>query len=253
MIRRLLENRHIALGLGLITLALIWHFTATALDRAYLPTPQIVLSAFISEWGNGSLLWHTLSSMQRIGIGVGLGVLVAFPLAVLAAEFVLIDRLLSPLMDFLYPIPKVVFLPIIIYIFGLGDPSIIFLIFIIMFFQIFIIVTDSIRTIPAATIESLSVLGATSWHRIRYIFFPAAMSSTVTAIKVSIGTAIAILFIAESIGNNVGLGYYIVVDQWNRFAYPKVYAGVLTISAIGSMAFSALAGFERWINRWRKS
>lgn len=250
---RILRNKSWALTIGLIALVIVWHISAKTLGRPYLPLPAEVFSTFISEWKGTTLLHHSLASLKRILLGVGYGVLAAFPLAIITAEFRISDYLISPLIEFLYPIPKVVFLPIIVFIFGLGDPSIIFLIAFIMFFQVFIIVKDAINAIPPNLIESLNVLGARRWHRIRYVFTPAAMTAAITAVKVSIGTAIAILFIAESIGNNVGLGYYIVVDQWNRFAYKKVYAGVLTISLIGTVLFSVLAQLERGLSRWKKS
>lgn len=253
MIRKVIENRYAALGISLLAILIIWHVSAGALQKAYLPTPRAIADAFMSEWANGNLWIHSIASIKRMAIGIGAGVAVAVPLAILSAEYKLFNQLLSPLMEFLYPIPKVVFLPIIVFIFGLGDPSIIFLVAIIMLFQVFIIVRDSISTIPQATIDALTVLGANGYHRIRFIYFPASMSAAITAVKVSIGTAIGVLFIAESIGNNVGLGYYIVVDQWNRFAYAKVYAGVLTISAIGSLAFAGLAKAESVLNRWRRA
>lgn len=253
MIRAITANRYLSLSLSLSILVLIWYACATILQKPYLPTPLDIARAFVAEWRNGSLWVHSIASMKRMGLGIGAGVITAVPLAILSAEFTVADKLLSPLMEFLYPIPKVVFLPIIVFIFGLGDPSIIFLVAIIMFFQVYIIVRDNISAIPQSTIDALTVLGANSYHRIRYVYLPSSISATMTAVKVSIGTAIGVLFIAESIGNNVGLGYYIVVDQWNRFAYAKVYAGVLTISLIGTAAFAMLARMESWSNRWRRS
>lgn len=253
MIRAIFANRFIVITVSLLMLTLIWHVCSITLQKPYLPTPSIIFSAFISEWQNGVLLTHTLASVKRISLGVGAGALIAAPLAILGAEFKVFDEFISPVMEFLYPIPKVVFLPIIVFIFGLGDPSIIFLLALIMFFQVYIIVRDNISTIPTSTIDALTVLGANSSHRIRYIYIPASISAMMTALKVSIGTAIGVLFIAESIGNNTGLGYYIVVDQWNRFAYSKVYAGVLTISLIGTIVFAALARLEALANRWRRT
>lgn len=253
MIKAITKSRYVALFLGLFVIVLIWHFSSVALQRPYLPTPKLTIEAFIAEWKNGNLWIHSLASVKRMAMGIGAGVIVAVPLAILSAEYKVVDQIISPLMEFLYPIPKVVFLPIIVFIFGLGDPSIIFLVALIMLFQVYIIVRDSISAIPKSTIDALTVLGAGSLHRIRYIYIPSSLSAMATAVKVSIGTAIGVLFIAESIGNNVGLGYYIVVDQWNRFAYTKVYAGVLTISAIGSIIFAALAFMESRANKWRQT
>ncbi len=244
-----LEPR-LALVLDLLLLLLAWHLAATLLDKSYLPAPLLVLQTFASELGNG-LLTHTWVSARRILISVLAGTLAAAPVAVLAAENKLLDSLLSPLIYFLYPTPKIVFLPIIVFLLGLGDPSIVFLIALIVFFQIYVIVRDAARQVPAETLDSVAALGAGRWQRLRYVYVPLSLAAVVTALKISVGTAIAVLFIAESIGNNVGLGYYIVVEQWNRFAYPKVYAGILAISLLGSLLFGLLSWLERRLNRWR--
>lgn len=242
----------LALAIDLALLLVIWHIAAVSLDRSFLPTPWVVLQTFWQEI-QGPLLGHTWSSLKRIVLSVLAGTAVAAPLAILAAENRVLDSLLSPLMYFLYPTPKIVFLPIIVFLLGLGDPSIIFLIALIVFFQVYVIIRDAARQVPRATLDSIASLGASRWHRLRHVYLPLSVSAVFTALKVSVGTAIAVLFIAESIGNNVGLGYYIVVDQWNRFAYAKVYAGILAIALLGSAMFASLSWLEARSGRWRSS
>ncbi len=235
----------------LVLLVAVWHIAAVSLGRPFLPTPLVVLQTFFSEIASGGLLEHTWISTGRVLSSVLIGTAVAAPLAILAAESRLLDSFLSPLIYFLYPTPKIVFLPIIVFLFGLGNPSIVFLITLIVFFQIYVIVRDAVATVPRATLDSVAALGAGRWQRLLYVYLPLSRGAVLTALKVSIGTAIAVLFIAESIGNNVGLGYYIVVEQWNRFAYAKVYAGILTIALLGSLMFSAVSWLERRVNRWQ--
>lgn len=242
----------LALAIDLLLLLAFWHVSATLLGKSYLPAPLPVFKTFISELQHGDLLLHTWFSARRVLTGVLAGTIIALPLAVLAAENQLLDSLLSPLINFLYPIPKIVFLPVIVFLLGLGNPSIVFLVALIVFFQIYVIVRDAVARVPVATLDSVAALGAGRWQRLRYVYLPLSVAATLTALKVSIGTAIAVLFIAESIGNNVGLGYYIVVEQWNRFAYPKVYAGILAISLLGSLLFGLLSWAERRANRWQE-
>lgn len=244
-------NRRLALALDLVVLLAVWHLAASLLGRSYLPAPLEVLRTFWQELQTGGLLRHSWVSAQRVLVSVAAGSLIAAPLAVLAAESRRLDSFLSPLIYFLYPVPKIVFLPIIVFIFGLGNPSIIFLIALIVFFQIYVIVRDAAAGVPPEMLDSLASLGPSRLERLRYVYVPLSLSATVTALKVSIGTAIAVLFIAESIGNNVGLGYYIVVEQWNRFAYAEVYAGILAISLLGSLLFSLLSWLERRLGRWK--
>lgn len=265
-------TKRAALLIDLLLLFALWAMAAFMLDKAFFPDPFAVAYAFWSEIAEGgkafwrgwqaggwfmgldtmqsSLLGHSWKSIQRLLFSLLLGTLWAAPLAILTAASQTLHKFLSPLINFLYPAPKIVFLPIIIFIFGLGDPSINFLIILIVFFQIFVIVGDAAAQVPTQTIDSIRSLGASRWDLIRHVYWPVSLPAIFTALKISIGTAIAVLFIAESIGNNVGLGYYIVVEQWNRFAYVKVYAGILMISLIGSLFFGVLSMAERWLVRW---
>lgn len=244
-------GRRAVLLLDVALLLLIWFAAAQLLDKNYLPGPGKVVQTFVLEL-RGGLLRHAWVSTWRVLVSVALGSLVAAPLAIAAAESKTLDRFLSPLIYFLYPVPKIVFLPIIILILGLGNPSIIFLIALIVFFQIYVIVRDATAQVPLETVDSVNALGASRWQRLRYVYIPVSLPAVVTALKVSVGTAVAVLFIAETIGNNVGLGYYIVVEQWNRFAYAKVYAGILALSLLGSALFLGLSLAERRLNRWQR-
>lgn len=244
-------GRRAILLLDIALLLLIWFAAARLLDKNYLPGPGKVVQTFVLEL-RGGLLRHVWASTWRVLVSVALGSLVAAPLAIAAAESKTLDRFVSPLLYFLYPVPKIVFLPIIVLILGLGNPSIIFLIALVVFFQIYVIVRDATAQVPLETVDSVNALGASRWQRLRYVYIPVSLPAVVTALKVSVGTAVAVLFIAETIGNNVGLGYYIVVEQWNRFAYAKVYAGILALSLLGSALFLGLSLAERRLNRWQR-
>lgn len=244
-------NRRLALVIDIAVLLVVWHIAAEAANRNFLPNPIEVLQTFIAEL-NANLPQHILASARRVLVSVLAGTALALPLAIIAAQSRLLDAFISPFIYFAYPAPKIVFLPIIIFIFGLGDPSIIVLIGLIVFFQVYVIVRDAAGQVPSQTLDSIQSLGAKRWHLLRYVYIPMSIPAVLTALKVSVGTAIAVLFIAESIGNTVGLGYYIVVEQWNRFAYTKVYAGIIAMSLLGLALFLILTALERYWGRWRE-
>jgi ABC-type nitrate/sulfonate/bicarbonate transport system permease component len=75
---------------------------------------------------------------------------------------------------------------------------------------------------------------------------PAAL----TALRVSVGTAIAVLFFAESFATTSGLGYYIINDSWGRLAYPEMYAGVLAMSLLGLVLYFLIDRLERRLAPW---
>jgi ABC-type nitrate/sulfonate/bicarbonate transport system permease component len=245
-------NRRIALVIDLFVLLALWHIAAESLNRPFLPTPTKVIETFFSEMGK-DLPEHIWVSTWRVVVSVVVGAGLSAPLAIIIAQNPVLDMILSPLVYFLYPAPKIVFLPLIILFLGLGSPSIMFLIGFIIFFQVFVIVRDAAVQVAPETLDSVRSLGANRWHTLRHVYIPLSIPAVLTALKVSIGTAIAVLFIAESIGNNVGLGYYIIVEQWNRYAYPKVYAGILAMSLLALGLFLLLTLLERRLSPWHNN
>jgi NitT/TauT family transport system permease protein len=238
--------------LDLALLLLLWHAAAVALDANFLPTPLDVLARFFTELRDGDLWLHTLVSARRVVVSMALGTALAVPLAVLAAQSRLLDRFVTPLLYFTYPAPKVVFLPLIVVFLGLGDASKVFLIGLIIFFQVFVIVRDAAGQVRPEMLESINALGANHWQRLRYVYVPVSLPAVMTALKVSAGTAIAVLFIAETIGSTTGLGYYIM-NAWGRFAYPSLYAGILAMSLLGLALFVLFDLLEKRLTRWQGS
>lgn len=70
-----------------------------------------------------------------------------------------------------------------------------------------------------------------------------------TALKVSVGTAVAVLFIAEQSLTTYGLGYYIVVETYQVLLYPEMFAGILGMGLLGVILYFVISGLELRVNR----
>ena len=65
---------------------------------------------------------------------------------------------------------------------------------------------------------AITCMGAGRWDRIRYVYLPAALPAFLTSLKVACGTAVAVLFLAESFATTTGLGF-LIMDAWcGRYA-----------------------------------
>lgn len=241
----------VILLIDLAVLVLVWHVASVSLEERFLPTPGDVLGRFFSELREGELLNHTLISTRRVILSIIIGTITAVPLALLTAQVRLLDRVLTPLLYFAYPAPKVVFLPLIIFAFGLGDASRIFLISLVIFFQVFVIIYGAASQVQPQTLESIVSLGAGRWALLRYVYIPVSVPAIVTALKISVGTAIAVLYIAEGIAGRTGLGYYIN-DNYQFAQYTNIYAGIIAISLLGLVLFVFFDVLERYFTRWQK-
>jgi NitT/TauT family transport system permease protein len=237
---RLLLN--IALGLGLF-LALWWALAAYV-QHEVIPYPGQVLEVLGKDKVREDLHEHSLVSGRRIAYGLALATLGGFPLGLALGQSRFLDGLLWPLISLLYPIPKVVFLPVVLILFGTGDESKVALIVMVIAFQILVVVRDEARALPPDLIESVRSLGAGRRALYRYVYLPASLGAVLTAWRISVGTAVAVLFIAETTATRAGLGYYII-DNSQRLRYEQMYAGILAISLLGGSLYFLTDLLER--------
>jgi ABC-type nitrate/sulfonate/bicarbonate transport system permease component len=93
-------------------------------------------------------------------------------------------------------------------------------------------------------------LGASRVDVYRHVVVPASLPDIFTALRIGTGTAIAVLFLTESIAGSSGLGWYIV-DAWGRIDYPAMFAGIIAMALLGVVLYEALDAIETWATRWR--
>jgi ABC-type nitrate/sulfonate/bicarbonate transport system permease component len=235
-------------GIGLVMFLFLWQVFAWILHRPIMPSPLKVIPIFLSSLP-GELGLHMLASAGRVLAAIGLGVITAVPVGVGMGQIRVLDRIFGPLVAISYPIPKIVFLPVIYVLIGITDLSKIFLIALIIFFQILVVVRDEAANLHPELILSVRSLGAGRRALFFYVYLPASLPAVLTAIRVSVGTAIAVLFIAEQSLTTHGLGYYIVVETYQVLRYPEMYAGILAMGLLGVILYFVIHGFELRVNR----
>ena len=236
--------------LAALGLAVVWEIAALLLRRPILPTPIAVMRVLVAELGNG-LLDHALASLWRVLAGTALSVLAAAPAGLILGQSARLDRIFSPLIYLLYPVPKVVFVPIVLLFLGIGDAAKIAIIFLILFFQIVVLVRDQAAALPAQLLQSLRSLGAGRRALFRFVYLPASLPAILTALRQSVGTAVAVLYIAELFATTKGLGYYIYYQRSTLLNYPAMYAGVVAMSLLGLGLYFAVDRLERVLCPWK--
>jgi NitT/TauT family transport system permease protein len=183
---------------------------------------------------------------------IGLSVITAVPVGLGLGQSPRLDRIFAPLIAIVYPIPKIVFLPVIYVLMGITDLSKIFLIAVIIFFQILVVVRDEAANLHPELILSVRSLGAGRRALFRYVYFPASLPAVLTALRISVGTAIAVLFIAEQSLTTYGLGYYIVVETYQVLRYPEMYTGILAMSLLGLVLYLVIYNLEHRFCRYQE-
>lgn len=239
----------------LVTIILIyglWYVLSLLLGSNLLPDPFLVLRQGISELDKGLFWSHVAASLFRILAGLFFGFVLAVPIGLFLGSNERFDRLFAPLIYLGYPIPKIVLMPIIFVLFGLGDTGKIVLITMIIFFQLLITTRDSARKISMEVIYSLKSLGGNRWHFYRHVVWPISLPGIFTSLRIGTGTAVAVLFFVESIATRKGLGFYII-DAWGRADYPTMFVGIIALSCIGIILYEVFDLLEKKLCKWKNA
>jgi ABC-type nitrate/sulfonate/bicarbonate transport system permease component len=235
---------------ALVAILVFWQLASWALDSRALPGPVPALTAFFTAFWS-DLAPHLAVSTWRVVAATVFGAVLAVPLGLWLGRSPRADAVAAPVIFLTYPIPKVVFLPVLLVLLGLGDASKIVLITLIVFFQLLVTARDAARAIPAGSVLSVRSLGAGELDVFRHVVVPGSLPEIFTALRIGTGTAVAVLFLAESIGGTSGLGYYIV-DAWGRLAYDAMFAGILGMALLGVVIYELLELAESRLCRWTR-
>ncbi len=239
--------------LAVFALLLLWQLAAVLVSEPLLPSPLRVADKFIIEIRRGTLVGHFLVSLWRVVASTILAILLAAPAGLILGQSKTLNGLFAPVIYLLYPIPKVVLVPIILLLFGLGDFPKILIIFLILFFQILVLVRDQALAIRPELIQSVRSLGAGRRALFRFVYLPASLPAILTALRQSVGTAVAVLYIAELFATQQGLGYYIYFTGSTLFDYPGMYAGIVALSLMGLGLYFSVDWLERKLCPWQSA
>ena len=227
-----------------------WQVSALLVDNPALPGPLDAVPMVVQY---GAELWPAFCvSLYRVVVAMFIGTVLAVPCGLVCGRSARVDAVAAPVLYFLYPLPKVVLLPVLIVLMGLADAPKITLIALTVFFQVLVTVRDAAKGVPEESVMSMRSLGAGRMDVYRHVIVPATLPDLFTALRISSGTAVAILFFAESLAGSTGLGYFIV-DSWALLAYPKMFAGIIAMALLGVVLYEIFDLAERRLTKWRRA
>ena len=236
--------------IGVLGLLALWQGASWVFPSRLVPPPLTTISLFFRLVPQ-TLLFHLSASLGRTFLSVVASVLLALPLGILLGRSHRLDRILTPLVYILYPVPKIAFLPVFMILLGIGNVAKIALVSTVIFFQIVIILRDEVRELPQEQIEVVTVYGGKGWEVARFILLPASLGGVFSALRLASGTSRAVLFFAETFFTRWGLGYFIM-DAWSRMDYPRMYAGIIALGVAGWILFVGIDRLEHILRPYKQ-
>ena len=214
-----------------------------------LPSPIQVVQAFIKEFP--TLMQHSFVTLTEAFLGLGLGILLGFIMAVLMDQFEGLYQAFYPLIVLTQTVPTVAIAPLLVLWFGYEMTPKVILIVITTFFPIAIGLLNGFRSADTDSIHLLRAMGADRWQIFRHIKLPGAMSQFFAGLRISASYAVVGAVISEWLGGFSGLGVYMTrVKQ--AFAFDKMFAVIFLISIISLLLMKGVDVLQKVCMPWDK-
>lgn len=240
----LVPVRSFAVFAGLWQIAFLWNDNALQL-----PSPARVLTALWDLLVSGEILEHASVSTGRMAIALVAAIAVAVPLGFWMGLSRKADAYIDPLVELLRPISGIAWLPLALYIFGVGDTLPVFIMVYVAFFPILLNTIAGVRQVDKKLIAAARTMGVRPTALLLHVLIPAALPTVMVGVRLAFAASWAAIVAAELIGSPSGLGFAI---EWYRqlLMTPKVFAFILAIGVVGYLCDVGLRALQRYLTPW---
>lgn len=237
---------------GLLAAALLWAagsgwLTAvTPVAASFAPLPSLEALVHLLQ---GRDLWeHVSISLQRVGVGLAIALVLGIPLGVLTGLSPLFSKTTTPLFQFARMISPLSWMPLAVMVLGVGDAPVYFLLAFAAVWPIMLNTAAGVAQLDRNWLLLARSLSATRRETIVHVILPGITAQILTGVRLAIGIIWIVLVPAEMLGVSAGLGYFIL-DSRDRLAYSDLMAAILVIGFLGYLLdHAARTLHKRWLH-----
>jgi ABC-type nitrate/sulfonate/bicarbonate transport system permease component len=195
-------------------------------------------------------IWHHLwVSAQELLLGFVCAVIVGIPAGVLMGRNRLIRQAIEPYVMALYSTPQVALFPLLILLLGFTVQSKAALVFLGAVFPIVINTTAGVIGTDPRMLEMARSFTATEGAIFRKVILPGALPTISTGLRLAVGRALIMVFVAELVSSTEGVGY-VITRAGATFDTPRLFAGVLVFTIVGVLLGWGTQVLERRLLPW---
>ena len=241
----------IASSIIIAVLLMIWQILSMVniIPKFMLPSPIEVVRAFISDFP--LLMEHTEITLIEAFLGLGLGIILGFAVAVIMDRFEYAYKMIYPVLVITQTIPTVAIAPLLVLWMGYGILPKIMLILLTSFFPITIGLLDGFHSVDRDMLNLLKTMGATSFQNFIHLKLPSSLGYFFAGLRISVSYSIIGAVVAEWLGGYDGLGVYMTRVR-KSYSFDKMFAVIFLISGISLLLMYFVKKIQRWCMIWEK-
>jgi ABC-type nitrate/sulfonate/bicarbonate transport system permease component len=241
-------------SIGVLILLAAWQLCAVTgvVDIRISSDPSQVVQEEIKLFSNGSLWGPIGNTASEVGLALAVIVVLGIPIGILLGRVTALRQMTDPIVSILNSVPYVLFLPLIIFWFGLGERARVLVVVWAGILPLIINTTAGVRNINR---DYLRVGQAFSVSRGRFfasILVPATMPFILTGLRLAVARALVGAIVVEFFLSSNGLGYF-VQNETSNFQMSAAMAGI-TVMAVAALLLTRLIGaVEKRVISWSQA
>ncbi|MGY4102187.1 ABC transporter permease [Nocardia sp. R16R-3T] len=242
----------IAIGPTLLIAAWVIGSASGALDEQTLPAPWTVAETARDLFADGRLQSNLLTSLQRAGWGLGLGVVIGVVLALIAGLSRVGEALLDGPIQIKRSIPTLALIPLFIVWFGIGEDMKLIVITTSVAIPIYLNTHAQLRGVDSRYVELAATVGLSRWAFIRRIALPGSLPGFFTGLRLAVTISWLALVVVEQVNATSGIGY--LMTQARTYGQIDVIVvGLVIYGLLGLFGDLAVRATERRALSWRQT
>jgi nitrate/nitrite transport system permease protein len=241
--KRIVINKLTAFLYFLASIALllgIWALVSTS-TKNEVPSPlmtwdvfkEVMQNPFQNDPDYKGIGTKLLSSLARVGVGFGLGSLIAIPLGLLMGSSRVVMNIVNPIVQILRPVSPLAWFPLGLAIFQDSPKASVFMIFICCLWPTLINAAFGVSHIPQDHKNVGKAFGFTIWKYITKIMLPSSLPHIITGLRLSVGVAWMVIVAGEMLSGGIGLGYFVWEEGFNGGSVAKILVAIVLIGLVG--------------------
>lgn len=252
-----LKGPAVALGWTVVSVglfALLWEFLwlVGLADPKLLPPPHIFMGNITeqAQYFNTAQRWQIgvdpgagptpyeavgitiISSTMRVLVGLFLAAVISITVGIAIRYWKMMENLTLPTITLLAPVSPIAWLPVAIFLFGIGNAPAIFMVFIALFFTMTLATITQIDSVNPNYINVARTMGASKRQIYTRVILPAILPGLLVVLRLNLFGAWMVVLIAEATGVGYGLGQVIMLAR-NTFNPGLVFFTIVIIGLLG--------------------
>jgi ABC-type nitrate/sulfonate/bicarbonate transport system permease component len=246
------RHRSALLGIAGMAVVLVCWQLSTALDIVdvnFSSNPARTFSAGVDLFSTG-VIWHPLAvTGYELLWGLGIVLIAGIPIGLLLGRSRVLHDMTEPIINVLYSVPYVMFLPIIIFWFGLENTSRVIVIVWAGILPLIINITAGVRNLNRDYSRVATVFCTPRLKFFYAIALPATLPYILAGVRLAVGRALVGAIVAELFLASEGLGYF-VQTQTANFNVDSAMAGIVLLAVVALLLNGAVRMIERRFVHW---